>query len=40
MVDHVPAVLEVAEADALLKRHFPRYCFDKDEQFYPLDLNR
>lgn len=30
----------VPNGDALLQRHFPRYYFDADEVFFPLDLNR
>lgn len=38
MADSVP-LLEDAEGDELLKRHFPRYFFDMDEEYSPADLN-
>lgn len=33
-------VADVDDTDALLKRHFPRYFFDEEEDTYPCDLNR
>lgn len=33
-------VTDVEDTDALLRRHFPRYFFDKEEDTYPCDLNK
>lgn len=33
-------VTDAGDTDALLRRHFPRYFFDKEEDTFPCDLNK